>query len=472
MAKREENLAKNTVLFAIGNLGSKLLQIFLVPFYTRVMTDAEYGTVDVMQSIVSLLLPIVSLTIYESVFRYAMEQDYDKGAVLSTGLVVTAIGAIVMCAVGGVASAFYQPVYIWLVIANTVANALRTLLSQYTRAVGKTGLFSVDNILMTFMVLVLNILFIAVFNLGIVGYMLGYTFANVLSTLFLAITLGKFFVIDHRRINRPLTKELLIFSVPLIPNAVCWWISSFIDRLMIVSFVSTAANGLYAAAHKIPSLLSMVVSIFFQAWQVSANEEFKKKDIAQFYSNIFEKMSACIFVLSSLLILFSRPINSIFLGNDYSAAWVYMPPLILSMTFFSFAQYLGSVYTANKKTKMALVTNMIGVVVSVGMNVVLIPLIGTIGAAIANASSYFVLWIVRIFDTGRIVRMKYDIFRIVFATVVITLQAVFVCLELDVWVTYSLCAGGSLAIAVIYFKQLLSIVKFALGFVKKIFVRR
>lgn len=460
------------MLFAIGNLGSKLLQIFLVPFYTRVMTDSEYGTVDVMQSVVSLLLPIVSLTIYESVFRYAMDQDYDKGAVLSTGLAVTAVGALVICALGGVVSAFYQPLYIWLVIANTVANALRTLLSQYTRAVGKTGLFSLDNVLMTFMVLMLNILFIAVFKLGIVGYMLGYTLANLLSALFLCILLGKFFVVDHRRINRPLTKELLIFSIPLIPNAVCWWITSFIDRLMIVFFVSTAANGLYAAAHKIPSLLSMVVTIFFQAWQVSANEEFKKKDIAQFYSKIFEKMSACIFVLSSLLILFSRPINSIFLGEDYSSAWVYMPPLIISMTFYSFAQYLGSIYTANKKTKMAFVTNFIGVIVSVGLNLILIPLIGTIGAAIANASSYLVLWIVRIFDTGRIVRVKYDLKRIIPVSVILVLQAVFICLDLNTVVTYSVCAVGTVAITVIYFKQLLSILKFALGFAKKILVRR
>ena len=472
MSKREENLAKNTMLFAIGNLGSKLLQVFLVPFYTRVMSDAEYGTVDVMQSIVSLLLPIVSLTIYESVFRYAMEQDYDKGAVLSTGIVITVFGATVMCAIGAIVSAFYQPIYIWLIIANTVANAIRTLLSQYTRAVGKTGLFSVDNILMTFLVLVLNILFIAVFKMGIVGYMLGYTLANLLSALFLSVLLGKYFVVEFRRISRSLTKELLIFSVPLIPNAICWWISSFIDRLMVVSFVGAAANGLYAAAHKIPSLSSMVVAIFFQAWQVSANEEFKKKDITQFYSKIFDKMSACIFVISSVLILISRPINSIFLGSDYASAWVYMPPLIISMTFYSFAQYLGSIYTANKKTKMAFVTNSIGVVVSIGLNLALIPLIGTIGAAIANASSYFVLWIVRIFDTGKIVRIKYDLARIITASVIIVLQAVFICLDIDLIATYSVCAVGSVAIVVIYFKQLLSILKFALSLAKKIFVRR
>ena len=69
MSSRNENLIKNVILFAIGNIGSKLLQIILVPLYTRVMSSAEYGTVDIMQAIVSLLIPIFCFTIYEAVFR-------------------------------------------------------------------------------------------------------------------------------------------------------------------------------------------------------------------------------------------------------------------------------------------------------------------------------------------------------------------------------------------------------------------
>ena len=78
MADRKMNLAKNTAMFALGNLGSKLLQIFLVPYYTRAMSESEFGTADVLQAVVALLLPVLSLTIYDAVFRYAMENDYNK----------------------------------------------------------------------------------------------------------------------------------------------------------------------------------------------------------------------------------------------------------------------------------------------------------------------------------------------------------------------------------------------------------
>lgn len=472
MANREENLAKNTLLFALGNFGSKLLQIILVPFYTRVMTDTQYGTVDLLQAIVSLLIPVASLAIYESVFRYAMEQDKDKNAVLSVGMAVTAIGTLVMCLCGGILSAWLPAGYVWLVIANTAANSLRTLMSQYTKAIGRTGLFSLDNVLMTAVVLVLNITFIAGFRWGITGYMLGYTLANLFSTVFLAMRLGNLSRLRFQSIQKGLIKEMMLFALPLIPNGICWWISSFMDRVMIVSMVGTAANGLYAAAHKIPSLLSVVVTIFFQAWQVSANEEFNKKDIAQFYGKIFHQISACVFILSSLLILFSRLINSIFLGADYQSAWLYMPPLVLSMTFFSFAQFLGSIYSANKKTKMAFVTNFIGVVVNVSLNTLLIPLVGTMGAAIATAFSYLVLWVVRILDTRKIVPICYQTGRLVISSAIVILQTVLVCADVDILVTYGICAAGTLLLVVLHWSALIAMAKFFLQFAGKLFRRK
>lgn len=487
MANREEHLAKNTLLFALGNFGSKMLQIILVPFYTRFLIDAQYGTVDIMQAVVSLLVPIASLTIAESVFRYAMEQEYDKTAVLSVGVVVTGLGTAVLCLLGGLfclpaATSFLQrvfvdlvvepAVFVWLVVANTATNALRTLVSQYTRAIGRTGLFALDNVLLTGMVLVLNIVFIVFLGLGVTGYMLGYTLANLFSALFLIFALGKQFVVNCRSIQWGLSREMLRFSMPLIPNSICWWVSSFLDRVMILSMLGVAANGLYAAAHKIPSLLSVVMSVFFQAWQVSANEEFRKKDIAEFYSKIFEQISACMFVLSAVLIMFSRPINTVFLGAGYYDAWQFMPPLVLSTMFFSYAQFLGSIYSANKTTNMAFVTNLVAMVVSISLNLLLIPVLGALGAAMANAISYLILWLIRARDTRKIVAMQYRRNHILVSSLIVTGLAIVVCLDLSVWLTYGICTVGTCVLIAIFWKELIGTVRFALRFAGKILGRR
>ena len=96
LSQRVNTLAKNTAIFALGNFGSKLLQIILVPYYTRVLTDAQFGTADILHSIVSLLFPIISLLIYEAVFRFAMDKSQNKTAIFSMGMAVTLTGSAIL----------------------------------------------------------------------------------------------------------------------------------------------------------------------------------------------------------------------------------------------------------------------------------------------------------------------------------------------------------------------------------------
>ncbi len=469
MSNRNEKLVKNVLLFAIGNIGSKLLQIILVPLYTRVMTSAEYGTVDIMQAVVSLLMPIFSFTIYEAVFRYAMEKDYDKRAVFSTGIIMSLLGTVVLCAGSGIASIYIDKTFVWLVATNSAVGFFRSLLSQYARAVEKTVLFTVDSVLLTVFVLILNVLFIVKWHMGITGYMLGYILANLLSCVVLYAFLGPYRKFSLQSVTKPLVKEMLRFSLPLIPNGVCWWVSSFIDRVVITAVVGEAANGIYAAGHKIPSMLTMIVTIFFQAWQMSANQEFKKHDISHFYTAIHDQIFSVILLVSSCLIVFCKPITSVFLGAEYYSAWQVMPLLLLAISFFSFAQFLGSIYSANKKTTMALVTNLIGVGVSLTVNIVLVAVfkIGIVGSAIATACSYFVLWFVRMVNTANIVPIYYKKKKMVAAVLLLTSQAVLVTVFGGTVVT-ALSATAFVALVVLFAKDMLGLLRFALGFVKKI----
>lgn len=473
MSSRNEKLVKNVILFAIGNIGSKLLQVILVPLYTRVMTSSEYGTVDIMQAVVSLLIPIFSFTIYEAVFRYAMEKEYNKKAVYSTGIVMSVLGTLILCTGGTAVSFFIDPVFVWLVVANSVAGFFRSLLSQYARAVEKTVLFTVDSVLLTVFVLILNIIFIIKLDMGIIGYMLGYILANLLSCFFLFLFLGEYRKFSLKAVTKPLVKEMMRFSLPLIPNAVCWWLSSFIDRVIITAVVGEAANGIYAAGHKIPSMLTVIVTIFFQAWQMSANQEFKKKDIADFYTEIHDQIFSVITLASSLLILFCKPITSIFLGEEYYSAWQVMPLLLVAISFFSFAQFLGSIYSANKKTGMALVTNLIGVIISLSVNIILVAVlkIGIIGSAIATVCSYFVLWNIRLKNTYKIVPIKYKTGKMILTTVILLAQAILVTISLNPIFTYILSAFAFVSLAVIFLKDIVSLIRFALSFVKKILKR-
>ena len=467
MSNRKVNLVKNTAIYALGSFGSKLLQLILVPYYTRAMTTSEFGFADVLQAVVALLFPVISLSIFDAAFRFGMEESNDKNAVLSTGVAITLIGTVVLCTGGLIVNIFYPSIYLWLVIFNAIVNCFRTLYSQYTRSIGKTALFTVDNILLTAFVLILNIFFISVLKMGAAGYMLGYTLANALSSIFLILNLKKLAFVKFDLIKSTLTKPMLRYSLPLIPNALCWWFSSFGSRFFITYFLGESANGLYAAAYKIPSLLSVISSIFFQAWHISANEEFKKKDIAQFYTEIHNLIFALIVTLSSGLILMSKIITTVFLGGDYKDEWFYIPILLIAIAFLSFAQFLESIYTANKKTGMAFVTSFISVSINLILNFLLIKPLGVSGCAIALAVSYFVLWISRIFNTHKIIPIKYDLFKTISAVLILILQAVFIYFKLPFAFIFTFIT--LILLFVIFRKNFSELINFGLKLARKFF---
>lgn len=146
-----------------------------------------------------------------------------------------------------------------------------------------------------------------------------------------------------------------------------------------------------------------------------------------------------------------------------------MPFLLIGTSFFSFAQFLGSIYTANKKTTMALVTNAIGVGVNLAVNTLLVVIfkVGIVGCAITTVCSYLVLWIVRIITTQKIVPIKYNITKTVLSVVLLIIQGIVMTVSLDTVITYIVCAVISAGLLVIFCKDFIVLIKFGLSLIKK-----
>lgn len=447
--QREKKLVSNIMIFALGNLGSKFLQFLLVPFYTAVLAPSEYGVVDILQTGSMLLIPIFSLTISESVFRYGMDKSCNKKSVFSIGFFVSLIGSAVLIVLGSVGEKIFHLEYqgFYLMLLYSVVSMMRNVTSQFLRAIGKVKLFSIDNMLQTLAIVLLNLLLLIKFRMGISGYMWGYIWGNIVSVLF-ALSVGKLWkYLEFRKPDIDTAKQMLLFSIPLVPNTICWWISSSTDRLMLVTMVGESSNGIYSIAHKIPSVINIVIGIFIQAWQISANEEFDKKDKGQFYSAIFDYLVFLSFSICSLLMLFAKVEIRILSNANYYEAWESMIVLILGMVFFTFAQFLGTIYTANKKTMMAFWTNLLAAIVNVILNMVFVPRWGAVGAAFTTCFSYFVLWISRIITTKSIVEITIKVKKVVFCSMLLCIQTILQLLEVKFWILFSsICAVGIIAL--------------------------
>lgn len=419
-------LASNTLIFTIGKFVSKLIVIFMLPFYTSYLSSAEYSTSDLITNLCNLLIPIACLGVSEGIFRNAAAKEGDKESFFTNGAVLMLIGSAMFLLLSPLLSLFdYFTDYVWLIIIYVLASNVHSVCSQYVCAIGRTKLFAVQGVINTMLTVLLNILFLVGFDMGINGYVLSIVLADFLSTVFLVFTAKLYRAFKPKKTNRRVMWELMKFCLPLVPSTVFWWITGVSDRYMVAYLCSDAENGLYAAAYKIPTLLTYVVIIFNDAWKLSAVAESDDREgCVKFYSEVFKYYIAVMFAGGAILAVGAQIFAKILFAESYFSAWVYIPILSAATVFTSLDTFLGSAYFTVKKTGMSFWTALIGAVVNIALNIILIPSYGAIGASIATYASYFIVFVVRAVTMHRFIPFRMYPVRLIINTVLITAIAV------------------------------------------------
>lgn len=442
-----KKLMSNTVIFAIGTFSSKLLTFFLVPYYTRVLTNAEYGIGDLLVQTSNLIIPIVSIGISNAIIRYGLDSAVSKRHVFTGGL--TAIG----CGYGLFVLLYPLMAMIplnvevrsrlYLVYIFVLTSCLRTLCAQFVRAKQFVKLYAFDGLLSTITVILFSVLFLSVFKMGVVGFVLATICSDFLSALFLFTIAGLRRYIRFSTMEWDVLGSMLRFAIPLIPANVFWWITNVSDHYLITHFNGPAANGLYVVSYKIPTMLILVSGIFTDAWQMSAlTENGPGRD--RFYTKVFRAYMALIFTAASGLILMAKPIIHILASKSSYLAWQFVPLLVISSVFSCFVTFLGSVYMVEKKSMRTLLTTAAGAVINIILNLLLIPRFEQNGAAFATFFSYFLVFILRIIDTRRYVKIRWNPFLLTLNLAILLGQTTVLLLvpELEKWVLYEVLLCG------------------------------
>ena len=396
---RYKSLAKNTAIFAFGTFGSKILSFIMVFFYSRAMATDEFGTLDIIINSGSLLLPICMLGIQNALIRFGLDNKYKKSDVFTVGIISVILGfAVLLIAAPGIIQVRDLKIYIFYLYAHVLMSSFRHICSYFVRAIGKSKLYAADGIFTTFVTCSLTIIFLIPLRMGIRGYLLAIILADLCSVIFLTFKAKLWQFVKFKGLEIPLIRQMILFSLPLIPTSLLWWVVNVSDRFFVQYMVSASANGLYSVAYKIPTILSLVSHIFLDAWQISAVEENESNTRNKFYSNIFSSFQGAIFIVATFIIAFSKFITFILLDKSYYPSWEYIPFLVLSTVFSCFVVFLGNIYLAEKKSVATLMTTLVGAVLNIILNSLLIPRFSANGAAIATFISYFVVFLVRAAD--------------------------------------------------------------------------
>lgn len=411
MAKDRNNyLIKNAIIFTLGSFGSKIISFFLVPLYTYVLTASEYGVVDLVVTVGTVAIPILTLNISEAVMRFALDKDADKEKITQIGTRILLIGILVGLLIFPVCGFFNKisqySTYIYFYVISLAASQLYLCDLR-----GKELLiyYSIGNVLNTFFIAVLNIVFLLVLKEGIEGYLKAYIIANALTAIY-AIIAGKGYMSFYTlRIDKKLLLQMVKYSIVLIPNSFMWWIMNSSDRIMVSGMVSVAANGIYAVSYKLPTLVSTLTTIFNQAWSYSAIREEGTADEGEYNNKIFKVLIGMVMLIGIGLLTFAKPFLSVYVSKEYYVAWKYMPFLTVGCVYLTMASFMATSYTVHKDSFGYLFSGMFGAIFNIMINFVLIPLIGVYGAAIATCISYILVFVFRLFHTRKYIR--YNIYN-------------------------------------------------------------
>ncbi len=442
-----KRLVSNTAILGAGTFASKVLVLLLMPLYTAILSTSEFGTADLVTQTANLLIPLASVGICDGIFRFALEESADRRQVLSTGTAILLGGSAVILGLIQILRLFEVfSGYVMLIACYVIAANFHSAFANYIRAQGRTGLFAVQGMMNTALTILLNVLFLIVYDMGSLGYVLSVVIADFTMTVFLFFVARLWRDLSFAAVNRQTARDMLRFSIPYIPTTMMWLITSVSDRYIVSAYCGTAENGLYAAAYKLPTLLSLVSGVFVEAWHFSTVKDATDEEKSDFFGSVFVNFMSIMVMGASCLIVGAKIFTSILLDESYFASWEFVPVLVIATLFSTLVAFLGSVYFLEKKSLMSMLTAMSGAVVNVILNFVMIPVHGAMGAAVATLISYLTVYVIRAVDTKNYLKFSLHTPRLIINGLLLGVQAVIMISAFRYWQLAELLILGFLLV--------------------------
>ncbi|MDO9049996.1 MAG: oligosaccharide flippase family protein [Methylotenera sp.] len=390
-----KSFIRDSVVYAIPSIVSRGLAVILIPLYTRVLTPADFGSLDLFIAFATLVNLTVALEVSQGVARfYSSEKDAGRRVAYASSafwftvfcyalfLIVTLIAnkelsRLIMGRDGMETSFQVGVIYIFI-------NGVFYLVQNQFRWEFRSRHYAVVSMSVTIMTAVFAVFLTYVLGWGLYGLLLGMAGGMLIGCIY-----GLWYLQNSLRFQFQWSrlKEMLTFSAPLVPSGIAVFITLYIDRLMINHFLSVDEVGLFGIGYRLASVVGLVIVGFQGALTPLIFSNYHDEQTPRQLAVIFRG-----FIVFSLLIFLSLSLFAseiLYLMTTpayYSAASIviFLTPAILLSNMYIFAPGISIA----KKTYLILYINIGGAVLNVALNWVLIPEFGISGAAIATLLSY------------------------------------------------------------------------------------
>ena len=406
---QKKQLMKNTIIIAIGKLSTQIISYLLLPLYTSKLNPSEYGNYDFVCTLSIFLCPIITLLMEESMFRYLIDADskVQRKRIITQTIIYTLFGTVIFTILAALIMGFgtdYTPMYITAIITFVISNILIGLSNALSRGLGKIKLYSISNFILGISTIILNVIFILALKAGAEGLLWANTIANAFTTI---IILGLLKLTKYiGKIDRPLMKDMIKYSIPLVPNSISWSIINMSDRIILTQLVSSAANGIYAMANKFPNIINVLYGYFYTAWKESAAKIVKEENKNQYYNSIYHDAKRFLYAVTICLIAVMPFAFPIFIDESYNEAYIYIPIIMIATYYSNLSSFYGGIFSAYKDTKIMGTTTMVAAIINLVVDLLFVTTFKIYAACFSTLIANLIVYFYRRYKLKKYIKLK------------------------------------------------------------------
>ncbi len=399
---RKDTIIKNTIAYTIGNLGTKVLAYVMVLVYTHFISTSDLGYYDLILTTISLLQPLVMLMLDDGVYRWMIDPvQKDKKEIISTCLKLVNDSTIVAIAVFLIINSYFHFKFAGIIVFYFYTAMIYQLILNSVRGLGNSRLYAFSGILNSFVLLISEIIGLVFLHLGVEVLLISAVISNSVAIIFLYSRQKELHDCLRRPFNKELARDILHYSVPIIPNNISWWVVNSSDRYIILFFLGASFNGIYSISNKFPTVITTVTGIFYFSLQEIMIKEYGSPDRDEFYSNIFKKYYLLLYGLVLCGIPFTRFVIQVFVSSDYQSAWEYTGILYLSTVYSALSGLLGIGYQISRETGRSIRSTIFAAILNFVINIAMVKNFRLYAACVSTLIAYVFLLIIRIWHSKK-----------------------------------------------------------------------
>ncbi|WP_439291310.1 lipopolysaccharide biosynthesis protein [Lonepinella koalarum] len=432
---KANRLLKETFIYSIGSFGSKILSFLLVPIYSFFLTKEDLGSYDLFLTTVTLFVPLVSLQISDAAYRWLIDgvkenTDQYKSSKIVTNTFFIIIGMFLIFGIFfAIYLYFYSFQYSSYFLVTLFFSSFFPFLQSIQRGMGNSKGYAASGIILSFLMVILNIILVVLLKLEVKGILLANIIAYIIGSVIIISKLNYFNLIQLNLFEKELCLNMVSYSLPLIPNLMSWWVISSASKFIIENNLGLENNGIYAISSKFSVILIMVNSVLLLPIQ---DMYLKGEMNSGYFSKIINKFIILEFSLILLLSVTAPVYARYLISSDFYIAWRYMPLIYLGVGFSAIASIIGFVYLNNKQTIRVTVTTLFGGFVALLICYLFIDRYNLQAVSFSFFISYFIVFILRYLDVRHILKVGIKVSVSLLFFILLNLILIYILLNINI----------------------------------------